>query len=96
MRGELYLTPLVPLMGRGEGALVAVVSRERGEVYRLQDGKLHEVADRGSEQPSRHDQGGWSQANFQRHIDELSRGAHAARGGGAEPRGAAPARAAAS
>jgi peptide chain release factor subunit 1 len=72
VRSELYLAPLVPLMGRGEGALVAVVSRERGEVYRLQEGKLHEVADHGEEQPSRHDQGGWSQANFQRHIDELS------------------------
>jgi peptide chain release factor subunit 1 len=71
-RTELYLAPLVPLMGRGEGALVAVVSRERGEVYRLHDGKLHELADHGEEQPSRHDQGGWSQANFQRHIDELS------------------------
>jgi peptide chain release factor subunit 1 len=72
VRSELYLAPLVPLMGRGEGALVAVVSRERGEVYRLREGKLHEVVDHGEEQPSRHDQGGWSQANFQRHIDELS------------------------
>jgi peptide chain release factor subunit 1 len=70
--GELHLAPLVPLVGRGEGALVAVVSRERGEVYRLRDGKLHEVVDEGEEQPSRHDQGGWSQANFQRHIDELT------------------------
>ena len=72
VRTELYLAPLVPLTGRGEGALVAVVSRERGEVYRLQNGKLHELADHGEEQPGRHDQGGWSQANFQRHIDELS------------------------
>jgi peptide chain release factor subunit 1 len=69
--GELYLAPLVPLVGRGEGALVAVVSRERGEVYRMRDGKLHEIVDEGDEQPGRHDQGGWSQANFQRHIDEL-------------------------
>jgi len=72
VRGELYLAPLVPLMGRGEGAIVAVVSRERGEVYRLKEGRLHELADHGEDQPSRHDQGGWSQANFQRHIDELS------------------------
>ena len=72
VRGELYLAPLVPLMGRGEGAIVAVVSRERGEVYRLKEGRLHELADHGESQPSRHDQGGWSQANYQRHIDELS------------------------
>ncbi len=68
---ELHLAPLVPLVGRGEGALVAVVSRERGEVYRLQDGRLHEIVDEGEEQPGRHDQGGWSQARYQRHIEEL-------------------------
>lgn len=68
----LHLAPLVPLVGRGEGALVAAVSRERGEVYRLRDGRLHELVDEGEEQPGRHDQGGWSQANFQRHIEELA------------------------
>ena len=31
---EFHLAPLVPLVGRGEGALVAVVNRERG-LYRL-------------------------------------------------------------
>jgi hypothetical protein len=30
VNNELYLTPLVPLVGRGEGALVPVVGRERG------------------------------------------------------------------
>jgi peptide chain release factor subunit 1 len=68
---ELFLTPLVPLVGRGEGALVAVVGRERGEVYRLRGGRLAAIADRTQEQPGRHDQGGWSQANFQRHIERL-------------------------
>jgi peptide chain release factor subunit 1 len=68
---ELYLTPLVPIIGRGEGALIAVVGRERGEVYRLRGGRLEPVADRSEEQPGRHDQGGWSQANYQRHIEQL-------------------------
>jgi peptide chain release factor subunit 1 len=69
---ELYLTPLVPLVGRGEGALVAVVSREQGRLYRLRGGRLEDVADHFDEQPRRHDQGGWSQANYQRHIDNLA------------------------
>jgi peptide chain release factor subunit 1 len=69
---QFYLAPLVPLLGRGRGALVAVVSREKGELYRLDGGRLHEIADRSEEQPGRHDQGGWSQANYQRHIDELA------------------------
>lgn len=70
---ELSLAPLVPAAGRGEGALVAVVGRERGELYRLRGGRLESVADRSEEQPGRHDQGGWSQARFERHIDELAR-----------------------
>jgi peptide chain release factor subunit 1 len=69
---RLYLAPLVPLVGRGEGALVVVVSRELGHVYRLQAGRLEDVSDHFDEQPRRHDQGGWSQARFQRHVDELA------------------------
>src|SRR5262249_54383752 len=68
---QFLLAPLVPLVGRGEGALVAVVGSERGELYRLRAGKLVEVVDRSDAQPRRHDQGGWSQANYQRHIDSL-------------------------
>jgi peptide chain release factor subunit 1 len=70
---ELYLAPLVPLVGRGDGAVVAVVSREQGRLYRLRAGRLDEVADLFEEQPRRHDQGGWSQARFQRHVDELAK-----------------------
>ncbi|MER3409605.1 MAG: hypothetical protein C4306_05775 [Thermoleophilia bacterium] len=72
VRRDLYLSPLVRLVGAGEGALVVHVGRERGDFYRLQGGKLVAVADRSEEQPRRHDQGGWSQANFQRHVDNLA------------------------
>ena len=68
---ELYLAPLVPLVGRGDGALVAAVGRERGQVFRLRDGRLVEVVDQSEEQPGQHDQGGWSQARYQRHIEKL-------------------------
>jgi peptide chain release factor subunit 1 len=68
---EFHLAPLVPLVGRGDGALVAVVGRERGELFRLRAGRLDEVVDRTDEVPGRHDQGGWSQARFQRHIEKL-------------------------
>ena len=68
---EFHLAPLVPLVGRGEGALVAFVGRERGELYRLRSGRLDEIADRSDEVPGKHDQGGWSQSRFQRHIEKL-------------------------
>jgi peptide chain release factor subunit 1 len=68
---SLHLAPLVPLVGRGEGALVAVVSRERGDLYRLHESRLEEVVEQFQEQPGRHDQGGWSQSRYQRHIEKL-------------------------
>lgn len=70
---DLYLAPLVPLVGRGEGAVVAVVGREEGRLYRLRAGRLEEVANLFEEQPGQHDQGGWSQARYQRHIEELAK-----------------------
>jgi peptide chain release factor subunit 1 len=68
---SLYLAPLVSLVGRGEGALVVVVGRERGELFRLRAGKLEEVVEQTDDTPGRHDQGGWSQARYQRHIEKL-------------------------
>jgi peptide chain release factor subunit 1 len=69
---DFYLAPLAPIVGRGDGALVAVVNRERGSLYRLRAGRLHEATDLSEEQPRRHDQGGWAQARMQRHVDELA------------------------
>ena len=68
---EFHLAPLVPLVGLGEGAIVTVVSRERGDLFRLRAGRLEEIADRTDDVPGRHDQGGWSQSRFQRHIEKL-------------------------
>ena len=68
---ELHVEPLAGRLESGDGVLVVVVSRERGTVYRLRDDRLHEVADESEEQPGQHDQGGWSQGRYQRHIDHL-------------------------
>jgi len=68
---QLYLAPLVRLVGRGEGAVVAYVGRERGDVYHLRDGQLVPLADETADVPGRHDQGGWSQANYERHIETI-------------------------
>ncbi len=69
---DFLLAPLVPLLGRGHGALVAVVGREQGRVLALRNGRLEPVADRTEDVPGRHDQGGWSQARYQRHIENLT------------------------
>jgi peptide chain release factor subunit 1 len=68
---ELWIAPLAGQLGAGEGALVAVVSRERGLLYRLHEGRLEEIADDTVDVPGQHDQGGWSQARYQRHIENI-------------------------
>jgi peptide chain release factor subunit 1 len=67
---SLHLAPLAGALDR-DGALIAFVGRERGTIYRFEGGRLQEVADESEEQPGRHDQGGWSQARYQRHIENL-------------------------
>jgi peptide chain release factor subunit 1 len=68
---DLYLAPLVPLVARADGTIVAVVGREQGQLYRLRDGRLQEIAEHYDEQPGQHDQGGWSQGRYSRHIEKL-------------------------
>jgi peptide chain release factor subunit 1 len=68
---SFYLAPLVPLVAHADGTIVAVVGREQGQLYRLRAGRLEEVAEHYDEQPGQHDQGGWSQGRYQRHIEKL-------------------------
>jgi peptide chain release factor subunit 1 len=68
---QLYLAPLVRLVGRGDAALIAYVGRERGDVYRLRAGQLVPLADETADVPGRHDQGGWSQSRYERHIETI-------------------------
>lgn len=69
---DFLLAPLVPLLGKGEGGLVAVVGREQGRVLVLRRGRLEKRADLTEDAPGRHDQGGWSQSRYQRHIENLA------------------------
>jgi len=68
---EFFLAPLVPVVARADGTIVAVVGREAGQLYRLQAGRLQEIGDYSDETPGQHDQGGWSQGRYQRHIEKL-------------------------
>src|SRR5438034_76396 len=48
-----------------------VETRLNSRLSRLRGGRLEEVVDQTEEQPGQHDQGGWSQARYQRHIEKL-------------------------
>jgi peptide chain release factor subunit 1 len=67
---DLYLAPLARLAG-GDSGLIAFVGRERGKVWQLRGGQLLELADQTDEVPGQHDQGGWSQGRYGRHIENL-------------------------
>jgi peptide chain release factor subunit 1 len=67
---KLLVTPIARQLG-DDGSLVVFASRERGTVFRLDGGRLVELLDDSEEQPGQHDQGGWSQARYQRHIENL-------------------------
>jgi peptide subunit release factor 1 (eRF1) len=65
------LRPLVELRQRHPEALVVLVDAKSARVVRLQLGTAQEVADlENDETPRKHDQGGWSQANLQRHMQD--------------------------
>jgi peptide chain release factor subunit 1 len=68
---QLYLAPLVRLVGNGDGALVAYVGKERGDVYRLRASQLVPLVDETADVPGRHDKGGWSQGRYERHIETI-------------------------
>ena len=73
VRPSPYLVPLVAAPAE-EGALVAAVGRERGEIFELRNGRLEQIADLSEDQPRRHRDGhAWHQPSLERHVDELAR-----------------------
>jgi peptide subunit release factor 1 (eRF1) len=63
------LVPLLEPLERDRELVLAAVGRERGTLWRWRNGRTQLLDDRTEEVPRRHDQGGWSQSNFQRSID---------------------------
>ena len=68
---SFHLAPLAQLVGRDDGAIVAFVGRERGQVFRLRAGRLEEIVDRSEDQSGRGDPVGASDAGYQRHVEKL-------------------------
>jgi peptide subunit release factor 1 (eRF1) len=64
-----YVEPLVELQSWARYAVV-LVNRQVGRIFRGSRDRLDEVAVLKDEVPRRHDQGGWSQARYQRSIDK--------------------------
>jgi len=64
-----YVVPLQALLGRHHHMALAVVERDRARIFRYELGQILEHVDVTSDVHGQHDQGGWSQARFQRGIE---------------------------
>jgi peptide chain release factor subunit 1 len=65
-----YLVPLEVVLQGSEDVCVALVDREKARLFVSALDRIEEVSDVLDDVPGWHDQGGWSQARFQRHIKE--------------------------
>jgi peptide chain release factor subunit 1 len=65
-----YVLPLEALVETYESFCTALVDREKARIFLARMGRIEEQTDVFDEVPGRHDQGGWAQARFQRHIDD--------------------------
>ncbi|MBX6754331.1 MAG: peptide chain release factor 1 [Thermorudis peleae] len=68
------IAPLVHALDQIEPFCVCLIARDRARIFLGNVSEFREVAVRLDQQvPGQHDQGGWAQARFQRHIDEHAR-----------------------
>jgi peptide chain release factor subunit 1 len=65
-----YVLPLEALLETYESFCTVIVDREKARVFLSKLGRIHEETDIFDDVPGKHDQGGWSQARYQRHIEE--------------------------
>jgi peptide chain release factor subunit 1 len=64
-----YVVPLQALLGRHHHIALAIVERDSARIFRYQLGNMQEHLAVESDVHGQHEQGGWSQARFQRGIE---------------------------
>jgi peptide chain release factor subunit 1 len=67
-----YVMPLEALIETYESFCTVLVDRARARIFLTRMGSIEEETDVLDEVPGRHDQGGWSQSRYQRHIDDIA------------------------
>ncbi len=65
-----YVIPLEALVETYESFCTVLVDRARARIFLARMGQIQERSDIFDEVPGWHDQGGWSQARYQRHIED--------------------------
>lgn len=67
-----HVLRLEEMLSRDERLVTAMIARDRARLFATRLGQTAERGEVSDAVPGRHDQGGWSQARFQRHIGELA------------------------
>jgi len=65
-----YVSPMLKVVDESRRYCVVVVDKEKARLFTMYLGVLTERTDLFDVVPGRHKQGGWSQARFQRHIED--------------------------
>ena len=65
-----YVLPLEALVETCETFCTVLVDREKARILLARMGRIREETGILDDVPGRHDQGGWSQARYQRHIED--------------------------
>jgi peptide chain release factor subunit 1 len=65
-----YVIPLEAVVETYESFCTALVDRAKARIFLARMGQIQERTDIFDDVPGWHDQGGWSQARYQRHIEE--------------------------
>jgi peptide chain release factor subunit 1 len=67
--GTPWLRPLVGMMDDYGRYAIALVDKEKARIISVNLGQIEDEQDITDDVPGKHDQGGWSQANYQRHHE---------------------------
>lgn len=65
-----YVMPLEALLETYQSFCTVIVDREKARIFLARMGRIREATELLDDVPNRHEQGGWSQARYQRHVDE--------------------------
>src|SRR5213078_1258943 len=65
-----YVMPLEALVETYESFCTVLVDREKARIFLARMGQIREERGVFDDVPGKHDQGGWSQARYQRHIED--------------------------
>jgi peptide chain release factor subunit 1 len=66
-----HVLPLEALVETYQSFCTVIVDREKARIFLSRMGQVEEQTGVFDEVPGRHDQGGWAQARYQRHIEEI-------------------------